>query len=139
MSGALGAIIGAASAGTANVIGGNNQNGVSLSNATGAIIQGNLIGTNALGTGAVANTQNGISISTGASHVIGGSTAASRNIISGNQINGIFINNSTNNFVQGNYIGTNLAGAAAIPNVVPACWSLLSTTRSVEAERARGT
>jgi hypothetical protein len=117
VSGALGAIIGAASAGTANVIGGNNQNGILLSNATGAIIQGNLIGTNALGTAAVANTLNGISISTGASHVIGGSTAASRNIISGNQINGIFINSSTNNFVQGNYIGTNLAGAAAIPNV----------------------
>jgi YVTN family beta-propeller protein len=116
--GALGAIIGGATAGSANVISGNNGNGISFqSNATGGIVQSNLIGTNALGTAAVGNTQNGISIVTGASHVIGGSTAASRNVISGNQTSGVFINNSTTNFVQGNYIGTNVTGTSPIPNL----------------------
>ena len=54
----------------------------------------------------------------GTNNVIGGSTAAARNIISATQQGeGIgFIQNSINNVVQGNYIGTDVTGNVAMGN-----------------------
>ena len=54
-------------------------------------------------------------------NTIGGTAPADRNLISGGRLGGgIFINTnsstSTGNVVQGNYIGTNAAGTAALPN-----------------------
>src|SRR5207237_9079273 len=51
---------------------------------------------------------------------IGGSTAASRNLISGNGAQGINIqsNAPSNVTIQGNYIGVNLGGTAALPNAI---------------------
>ena len=53
-----------------------------------------------------------------ANNRIGGLTAAARNVISGNQGTGVVLQNSTatGNLVQGNYIGINAAGTAALPN-----------------------
>ena len=65
------------------------------------------------------NTGAGISIFGGAqSNIIGGATAASRNVISGNMFQGITISDSgtKSNQVFFNYIGLNAAGTAAIPN-----------------------
>ena len=42
--------------------------------------------------------------------------AGARNVISGNQTNGVDLENVSNNAVAGNYIGTNASGTAAIPN-----------------------
>src|SRR6266446_1848437 len=91
---------------------------------SGTVIQGNYIGTNAAGTASMANSIIGIEIGnngpgTGSSNnLIGGTTAAARNVISGNSSVGIEIFDSgvTGNVIQGNYIGTNAAGTAAIPN-----------------------
>ena len=47
--------------------------------------------------------------------MIGGTTAAARNVISGNGNGGIEIGGNAN-VVQGNFIGTNAAGTAAVPN-----------------------
>ena len=61
----------------------------------------------------------GISIFRGAqSNIIGGPTAASRNVISGNLNQGITLSDSgtKSNQVLSNYIGLNAAGNAAIPN-----------------------
>jgi hypothetical protein len=82
----------------------------------GNIIEGNYIGTNASGSSAQNNFGEGINISGSAgNNIIGGTTAAQRNVISGNFNYGIYI--STNgNTVQGNYIGLNAAGTAAIAN-----------------------
>ena len=55
----------------------------------------------------------------GTSHVtIGGTTAADRNIISANVIDGVVIDNSSdsNNLVEGNYIGTDAGGTIAEAN-----------------------
>ena len=79
----------------------------------------NFIGTNNAGTAALPNTSAGISIFGGAqSNIIGGPTAASRNIISGNAFQGITISDSgtRSNQVLSNYVGLNAAGTAAIPN-----------------------
>ena len=74
------------------MISGNNFQGVTISN-TGTksnTVAENFIGTNNAGTAALPNTGAGISIFVGAqSNIIGGATAASRNVISGNLNQGI--------------------------------------------------
>lgn len=81
-------------------------------------LRGNKIGTNAAGTDSVPN-QIGVILGGGTKYnVIGGTTVADRNIISGNRFNGIEVADSSTmyNNIIGNYIGTNTAGNAAIPN-----------------------
>ena len=87
----------------------------------GNIVQGNYIGLNAAGTDAVRNSNGsqsiGVNIGNASNNVIGGDTAAARNVISGNSGNGVGIaGSSAGNVVKGNYIGTNAAGTAVIPN-----------------------
>src|SRR5205823_875198 len=81
------------------------------SNATGARVTGNYIGTNAAGTSAVANHW-GVAVSSAHGVVIGGTTSAARNVISGNNgINVFASGHMEGSAVQGNYIGTNAGGA----------------------------
>ncbi len=84
--------------------------------ATNAVIQGNYIGTNATGTAALANGT-GVTIG-GAGNTVGGTTPQARNLISGNLGSGVTVQGaaSSGNVVLGNFIGTNAAGTAAIPN-----------------------
>ena len=70
------------------------------------------IGTNAAGTAAVANAT-GIYLG-GSGATIGGTTTGAGNVISGNSNDGVSINASC--LVQGDEIGTNGAGSAAIAN-----------------------
>jgi CSLREA domain-containing protein len=72
------------------------------------IVAGNFIGTDAAGAAALGNALDGITISSSSGNIIGGTAPADRNIVSGNQDNGIQIggNSSTGNLVQGNLIGT---------------------------------
>ena len=81
-------------------------------------IEGCHIGTGPAGTNDLGNGFSGIFITNSANNVIGGTTAATRNIFSGNNHHGIHIggSNSVRNRVLGNYVGLNLAGAAAIGN-----------------------
>lgn len=89
--------------------------GILLSTNGGNTIQGNFIGIDATGNAAARNN-NGISITAGsANNLIGGTTQAARNVISGNGFDGIAVGGSGNQ-IQGNFIGTNSAGSAAIPN-----------------------
>ncbi|NIM95021.1 MAG: PKD domain-containing protein [Anaerolineales bacterium] len=106
-----------------NVISGNNHNGIvifatTLAPATDNLIQGNFIGTDASGNFPIGNLENGVNIYDAANNSIGGTTAGSGNVISGNGLNGvrIVIPSATGNEVLGNYIGTNATGDAAIGN-----------------------
>ncbi len=77
---------------------------------------GNYIGTDASGTATVGTFNNGLSIS-GTSNIIGGTTSAERNVISGNNSNGIgFGGIAANNQVMGNFIGTKADGVSPLPN-----------------------
>jgi hypothetical protein len=80
-------------------------------------VQGNFIGTDVSGNSAIPNTIAGVGIVNAPANTMGGSAAA-RNLISGNATNGIYItsNSATANVIQGNYIGVNSSGTAAIAN-----------------------
>lgn len=76
------------------------------------------IGTDATGLVARPNVYEGIAIVGSAGNVIGGSTAAARNVISGNGESGITITTqSSGTRVFGNFIGTDATGAAVLPNL----------------------
>jgi uncharacterized repeat protein (TIGR01451 family) len=78
--------------------------------------QGNLIGTDVTGTAAVGNAV-GAEITMGTNNLIGGTTPAARNIISGNMEDGVWIFNSAYlNTIQGNYIGTDVSGSVKLGN-----------------------
>ena len=94
-----------------------NDDGIDISSDNN-VIQGNYIGTDVTGTSASANNQ-GIIIKAGASgNTIGGTTAATHNIISGNIDDGIQIIGlgTSNNTIIGNYIGTDVTGTLNIGN-----------------------
>ncbi|MDX1930867.1 MAG: VCBS domain-containing protein [Pirellulaceae bacterium] len=118
---AAGNTVGGAAAGAGNLISGNASSGVYI-DASNTTVTGNLIGTNAAGTGAVRNgsigsTTGGVFIASGTGSVIGGTTAAERNVLSGNGGAGIWIEGTTGSHtIQGNYIGVDINGDTALGN-----------------------
>ena len=101
-----------------------NSVGIFVQGNGGNVIQGNYIGTNLAGTAAKPNT-NGIIVNA-PNTIVGGTTVADRNVISGNTQNGVSVGAAASgavvsstgqgSIVLGNYIGLNAAGTAAIPN-----------------------
>ena len=120
-----GVTIGGTAAGAGNLISGNNAYG-SAGNvylylgSTQNVIEGNLINTDITGLAALPAPLNegyGVLIADGSTdNTIGGTSAAARNVISGNA--GVLISDATTsgNVVLGNYIGVNESGTAAIAN-----------------------
>lgn len=108
-------IIGGTTAAASNTISGNNASGIEISGATpsGAVpvrIQGNRIGVNLAGTGALGNTASGINlINSASSNVIGGAAAGEGNIIQSNNADGVSVqaNAGTGNRIRGNSINGN--------------------------------
>ena len=105
-----------AAAGVRNVISGNKADGIYLSGGTLDVVAGNFIGTNVTGSAAIANGRDGVSIAKGSSDVIGGTATAQRNVISGNNSDGVYIAGGSLDVVEGDLIGTDGAGTAAIAN-----------------------
>ncbi|HWB13177.1 MAG TPA: PKD domain-containing protein [Pirellulales bacterium] len=103
-----------------NVISGNATDGILITGSgTGSnTVAGNYIGTNAAGTAALANAGNGVNVSGTATNTIGGTNIAARNVIGGNLAQGVLVTGAaaTGNKIAGDYIGTNAAGTAAVPN-----------------------
>ncbi|MGD2146185.1 MAG: right-handed parallel beta-helix repeat-containing protein, partial [Anaerolineae bacterium] len=117
--GSGGNLIGGDGAGERNVISGNDSTGIVIDGALSNTVSANYIGTNAAGTASIGNGGIGVEMAWGAQHnVIGGSTPGTRNLISGNEDNGIWIGDSgtSHNTVSGNYIGTDATGTSAIAN-----------------------
>jgi titin len=78
-------------------------------------VQGNLIGTDVTGSLALGNSGFGIEADSNA-NTIGGTSSSARNVISGNGGNGIQLDGSSGNVVEGNYIGTDANGSIALGN-----------------------
>lgn len=93
------------------------ENGIRLESANN-IVEGNFVGTNASGTGSLGNSNNGVQIADAPDNTVGGTTPAARNILSGNNENGvsIFGSDATGNLVQGNLIGTDATGTDGLGN-----------------------
>jgi len=128
--------VGGTAAGAGNVISGNSLPGVEIfgAGATGNRVLGNLVGTDVSGTRAVGNGNIGVLINQASGNTIGGTTAAERNIISGNVAVGpvtpptvppeqtggggvvIIGPAATGNLVEGNFIGTDRTGTNAVGN-----------------------
>jgi hypothetical protein len=99
--------IGGTSPGLRNVISGNGA-GIYFQSGSNHVVQGNLIGTDRNGTAAVANGT-GIRVQQSNDALIGGTTAQARNIITNR---GIVVTTAARTRIQGNFIGTDRAGAA---------------------------
>ena len=117
IDGANGNVVGGTAAGAGNVISGNGEDGLLVTNATGTVVQGNRIGVDASGTVAIGNVYNGIRVSGANSNVIGGTVGGAGNVISGNLGDGIDLEvGATGNVIQGNYIGTDASGGVVVSN-----------------------
>jgi hypothetical protein len=80
-------------------------------------IEGNFIGTGSSGAVDKGNRSDGVLVANGASeNVVGGTAPAARNVISGNDENGILIDSGSGNLLQGNYIGTDKSGTKGLGN-----------------------
>src|SRR5437763_1546528 len=82
------------------------------------------------GNTAAGNTNNGIPLDSDSGDVIGGS-AATRNVLSGNDSTGIRVTNASLNTIAGNYIGTNAAGTAKVPNNTGIFLSIGATNNTI--------
>jgi titin len=105
--------------GGGNLLSGNSQSGLSLDGAGAGsnLVQGNCIGADASGKHGLGNQYSGVTIFGGNSNLVGGTTAAARNVVSANKLSGIYITtNSVGNLVQGNYIGVDVTGTNALGN-----------------------
>jgi hypothetical protein len=122
-----GATIGGTTPAERNVISGALFAGIGMGNelgtgGTGHLVQGNFIGTNAAGTGALANNF-GVAMSFSITNsTVGGTTPAARNLLSGNTSRGVIVGNGlggpgvTGNVVEGNFVGTDVTGTLPLGN-----------------------
>ncbi len=129
ISGAPDNVVGGTSPAARNVISGNGRVGMYIDNSGGRDsnrIEGNYIGTDASGTQDRGNGFAGVSIFSGRGNVVGGTSAAAGNLISGNDENGVEIFNSItkgnlilrNSIFDNGELGINLATDSS-DNVTP--------------------
>ncbi len=115
------ATVGGTTPGAANVDSGNSQGGITIAGAgsSGTLVQGNVVGLGSDGATALGNAFSGILVSTfgGAftapsGVVVGGDTAAARNVVSSNKGFGVWVTDPgvIDNVVEGNVIGADATG-----------------------------
>jgi hypothetical protein len=105
--------------GGGNIISGNDGAGVTitLSDSHDNLVRGNSIGTNANGTGAIANSLDGVLLALDShDNTAGGNAAGDGNLISGNTRAGVSIDGSNSDRVQNNTIGQSRARSTGIGN-----------------------
>jgi hypothetical protein len=101
------------------------SSGISLGG-NGNTIEGNFIGTDPSGTEKEGNFD-GVDVG-GTNNIVGGTSPAARNIISGNGENGVVVapqldrNLLSRNKIWGNYIGTNKDGTKPLGNAIRGVW-----------------
>ncbi|MFO0954705.1 MAG: right-handed parallel beta-helix repeat-containing protein [Isosphaeraceae bacterium] len=115
-----GNFIGGTAPGAGNLISGNGGGGVVLFDrkASGNLVQGNRIGTDAAGLFALGNAGDGVFVVNAPGNTVGGPTAAAGNLISGNLLHGVevFGRSSAGAVVANNRVGTDATGTSARGN-----------------------
>jgi hypothetical protein len=94
------------------------QEGIVVRPETGVRIEGNFIGTDPSGTLDLGNSRDGVQLDGASNSIVGGSTPDKRNLISGNDIDGVFVafSSTGNKKIQGNLIGTKKDGRNPLGN-----------------------
>jgi CSLREA domain-containing protein len=105
-------LVGGVTSPARNLISGNGGGGLFVTGSDNQVL-GNFIGTNASGTGPLGNTGGGVAMS-GANQMLGGPSVADRNLISGNDGDGVYLSGDSRGL--GNFIGTDVNGTAALAN-----------------------
>ena len=122
-NGATNTLIGSPAPADRNVISGNGHDGIFVIDlgTDGTRIVNNIVGLDPSGKRRVRNWGDAIDLGFGVQNsVVGGLQAGERNVISGNQGEGVEISHNTTtraNFVMGNFIGTDPAGKNSAPSV----------------------
>ena len=109
-------VIGGSTPDKRNVLSGNDDGGIFMGRSNVNVIRGNYIGTDKGGTRDLGNTDGGVFIQNASGTTVGGNTSASRNVISGNDSDGITLLGSQSAKVLGNRIGTTAGGTEALGN-----------------------
>ncbi|HWB10985.1 MAG TPA: Calx-beta domain-containing protein [Pirellulales bacterium] len=95
--------------------------GIELTGLGGNVVEGNFIGTDVTGTNYLPNQRGDVFVYLSPDNLIGGTTAAARNVIGLIHLDGYNIDtaqpddNSGGNRVEGNYIGTDMTGTVILP------------------------
>src|SRR5215218_5439583 len=118
-------VVGGTTPAARNLISGNGQNGIDMGDEdatfggqpSGSIrVQGNYVGTDRSGTKDLGNDLDGIFLEGASGATLGGTTAASRNVLSGNGGAGVDLFFDSGTKVLGNRIGTTAGGTGALGN-----------------------
>ena len=111
-----------------NLISGNGGNGVLIDHGSElTVLSGNFIGTNNVGTLAISNALNGVYIFNANNNQLIGCTFEDNpfiyyNVLSGNTLNGLLIENSNTILVQANFFGAGANNASMVPNGLNGIW-----------------
>jgi CSLREA domain-containing protein len=110
-------VLGGTTPAARNVISGNDDTGIFLSGSDRNRIEGNYVGTDKGGTKDLGNLNGGVLVRTAVGNTVGGTTSASRNVVSGNGFNGVTLfGDARDTKVLGNRIGTTANGTGALGN-----------------------
>jgi parallel beta-helix repeat protein len=99
-----------------NVISGNNENGLRITNSDRTTVQGNFFGAGANNTDLVPNRLNGIVVDGSSAHTKVGGVIPLGNVAAGNGLNGIKVSGRARGFTTFNTFGGLLAFKGAAPN-----------------------
>jgi hypothetical protein len=99
-----------------NVVGGNGQDGLRVTNSDDIVVQGNFFGVGANNTAVVANRLDGIAVDGSSANTKVGGVIPLGNVVSGNRRNGIEVTGKVSGFVTFNTFGGLLAFKGAAPN-----------------------
>ncbi len=119
VSDAPGTVIGGTNSSDRNVIGGNGSDGIAIDGVTSSntLVQGNYIGVSSFGSPGIRNGHHGIYVQDADGVVIGGAQSGARNVVSGNNYNGIAAASQANNgVIQNNVVGLSANTSSSISN-----------------------
>ena len=117
IAGATGNTIGGTAPAARNVVSGNGNQDIFLTNgASDNLVEGNFVGLTAAGTSTLFTDGNGVITNYAPGNTVGGTAAGAGNVIGGLVIDGIQFGGAGDNLAEGNLVGTDPTGTIALAN-----------------------